>query len=337
MPKTGRFVLRLRPLILLAALGVSIVVVAVRPAAASYPGANGKIVFATGTNDLWSVRSDGTQLQLLTTVPSPTGLRSFVSFPRFSADASKIAVMLTEIGRTVPCDPRALNALSGICRSIVLMNADGSNQHVVYASEDIASLDLALSPDGSQVAFTMVTGCCSEQLFVIDADGKHLRLLTRQTGSTRASGATDTAPSWSPDGTSIAFESSRDQMLTGQSWSLFAVRLRSGMISRIIPSSLNNDLEPDWGPSGTKLAFVRTFGYPDYRIYTVNRDGSGEQEIVHDLSPVEGPVWSPDGNEILYAGHGGLSIVNADGSNPHLILSTPLRGYSWEPLSPSSH
>jgi Tol biopolymer transport system component len=321
--------LRLRRLLLLAALGVSIVAVAVGPAAATYSGANGRIVFSNGTNDLWSVHSDGTQLQLLTTVPSPAGLPSFLSSPRFSADASKIAVMLTESDRPVPCDPKALNALSGTCRSLVLMNADGSNQHVVYASEDIASLDLALSPDGRQIAFTMVTGCCSEQLFVINADGKHLRLLTRQNGSNRA---TDTSPSWSPDGTSIAFESSRDQALTGNPWSLFAVGLRTGMIGRIIPGSLNNDLEPDWGPSGTKLVFVRTFGYPDYRIYTVNRDGSGEQEIVHDLSPVEIPVWSPDGNQILYQGHGGLSLVNADGSNPHLILSTTLRGFSWEPL-----
>jgi Tol biopolymer transport system component len=322
--------LRLRRLLLLAALGVSTVAVAVGPAAATYPGANGRIVFSNGTKDLWSVHSDGTQLQLLTTVPSPVGLRSFVTFPRFSADASKIAVMLTELDpRPVPCDPKALNALYGTCRLLVLMNADGSNQHVVYASEDIASTDLALSPDGSQLAFTMVRSCCREQLFVIDADGKHLRLLTRQNPNNPA---TDTAPSWSPDGTSIAFESSRDQALTGNPWSLFAVSLRTGMIGRIIPGSLNNDLEPDWGPSGTKLVFLRTFGYPDYRIYTVNRDGSGEQEIVHDLSPVEIPAFSPDGTQIAYLGHGGLSLVNADGSNPHLILSTTLRGFSWEPL-----
>jgi Tol biopolymer transport system component len=315
-----------------ACLGVSVAMVAIAvaagPAAGSYPGSNGRIVFSTGTNDLWSVNADGGDRQLLTTVPSSSGGRSFVSFPSFSADGSKLAVMLNELDRPTPCDPQALNAGSGYCHSIVLMNADGSNQRIVYASEDIGSLDLALSPDGSKIAFTEVTSF-GEQLFIVDATGRPPRLLTRQN---RRKGATDTAPSWSPDGTTIAFMSSRDQALTGHSWSLFSVSLRTSQISRIIPNGTNNDLEPDWAPDGSKLVFMRTFGYPDYRIYTVDTDGSGESELLADASADARPIWSPEGNQILYLRQGQLWLVNLDGSGAHSITTGGSYGFSWQPV-----
>jgi Tol biopolymer transport system component len=325
---------RLRNLLLLAALSLVAIAVSAGPATGTYPGANGRIVFAkNATNELWSVLPDGTGLELLTTVAAPPGVSSFVSFPSFSADGSKLAVMLTEQNRPTPCDPKAFNAGSGRCGALVLMNADGSNQRVVYASEDVASLDLALSPDGSKIVFTKViakgNGSLSEHLFTIEADGKHLRLLTPQGPHEPA---TDTAPTWSPDGTMIAFQSSRDEALTGNSWSLFSVDVRTRKIGRIIPTSMDNDVQPNWSPDGSKLVFLRTFGYPDYRIYSVNRDGSGEQEILSDFTAVQGPVWSPDGSEILYQGLGGLWLVNADGSNSHQLVSAATLGYSWEPL-----
>ena len=126
----------------------SVVATAATGAKSAFPGLNGRIVFATGTNDLWSVLDDGSALELLTTVVAPPGVSSFASYPSFSADGSKIAVMLNELDRPTPCDPGGINGGSGPCRALILMNADGSNQQVVYQSEDIASLQLSLSPDG---------------------------------------------------------------------------------------------------------------------------------------------------------------------------------------------
>jgi hypothetical protein len=137
---------RFRKLLFTAALGLVAIAIGAGPAAATYPGANGRIVFTTGTNDLWSVLDDGSGLELLTTVLAPPGVSSFASYPSFSADGSKIAVMLNELDRPTPCDPGGINGGSGPCRALVLMNADGSNQQVVYQSEDIASLQLSLSP-----------------------------------------------------------------------------------------------------------------------------------------------------------------------------------------------
>jgi Tol biopolymer transport system component len=319
--------LRRLGLLVAVVFGLGIAAIGASPAAATYPGGNGRIVFASGS-DLWAMRPDGTDLQLLTTVSSPLGLPSFVSFPSFSADGSTIAVMLNESNRPFPCDPDAINAGSRICRWVVLMNADGSNQRLIYGSEDIAALDLALSPDASQIAFTKVTGNSTEQLFVVDSDGRHLRLLTRMKPNTTA---TDTAPSWSPDGTTIAFQSSRDFIPGVRSWSLFSVSLRTRRVTEILPAGTYNDLEPNWSPDGTKLVFIRTFGFGDYRIYTVNLDGSSEEEVLSGVSALI-PAWSPDGTEIAFSAGGGLWVMNADGSNPNMIFSGQAVGFSWEPL-----
>jgi hypothetical protein len=98
-------------LLLAVVLGLVIAASAAGPAAATYPGANGRIVFASG-NNLWTIRPDGLDLRLLTTVSSPLGLPSWVSFPSFSADGSKIAVMLHEPNRSTPTFTRPRIELS---------------------------------------------------------------------------------------------------------------------------------------------------------------------------------------------------------------------------------
>ena len=318
--------MRLRLAVLGAIFMAFIAAYAARPAHATYPGANGRIVFASGA-ELWSMQPDGSQLTLLTTVAPPRGTRVLASFPSFSANGSRLAVLVRELGRPAPCDPHAINAQSGVCSWVVVMNADGSGQRFVYGSEDIASLSLALSPDGSQVAFTKVTSelPAQEQLFTVDTDGRHLRLLTRMPNRLSA---TDVSPTWSPDGRTIAFASSREQAVRMQDWALFSVDTRTRRIAPVIAAGHDNDQEPNWSPDGSKLAFTRIVG-SDFRIYSVLGDGSGEHELLQGATSE--PVWSPDGNQIAYASQG-LSVADADGSNPHVIFSGSFSGFDWQPI-----
>ena len=279
--------------------------------------------------------AEGTDPQLLATFPSPPGLTSLVRGMSFSADGSRLAVMYEQFfGTGTLC-----GGFVSDCWSIFLMNGDGSDARVVYSSEDIGGGGLALSPDGSRIAFTkivdrFVPGRTKEPLFTIDANGQHLRKLTRP-GNIQ----TDADPTWSPDGKSIAFESSRDEDAY-HSWSLYIVNVRNRQVRKVLPPAARdtNDLEPDWSPDGTKLAFIRTFPYPDYRIYSVDVDGSNQHEILRDNSAPQGPVWSPNGHEILYtkdAGSHALALVDASGRDDRVLRTfsflTSVGGYDWRP------
>ena len=71
--------------------------------------------------------------------------------------------------------------------------------------------DPAYSPDGKKIAYESYncdTQGCADGIFVVDANGtEELKRLTNNLGS---SSIGDYDPTWSPDGTKIAFASNRD-------------------------------------------------------------------------------------------------------------------------------
>jgi Tol biopolymer transport system component len=294
------------------------------PASAKHPvvATNGRIAFGQFSGDLWTIRPNGSDQQLLASLPTSASFISLVRAVSFSADGSRLAVLYEQIGTNTPCTTGF-----AACWSIVLMGSDGNNQHFVYSSELIGSGALALSPDGRTVAFTLLVGD-TEPLFSIDFNGRHLRQLT-----TPGRFQVDLGPTWSPDGKSIAFQSNRD-CCADHEWGLYIVNAHNRHVRKVM-SVGGNDLEPDWSPDGSKLVFIRTFAYPDYRIYSVDVDGTRETEILRDYSTVEIPHWSPDGEKIVFlGGFGGLAglfVVDADGADATLLHSGESLGFDWRP------
>ncbi|MET0145838.1 MAG: hypothetical protein ABW328_13790, partial [Ilumatobacteraceae bacterium] len=97
-------------------------------------------------------------------------------------------------------------------RDLVIIEASGGPT-VTLTSEPGDDSDPAWSPDGTQIAFARraATESAFNELFVIAADGTGLRPLVASTFDTGSTERGDSDPSWSPDGTRIAFESARDQ------------------------------------------------------------------------------------------------------------------------------
>jgi Tol biopolymer transport system component len=291
------------------------------PASGSARGsaANGRIAFADRFQpEIWTIQSDGTNPELLATFPTSLDYSAQLRALSFSADGSRLAVLYEQVGTNTLCE----TAFS-ICWSIAMLNGDGSNQRIVYSSEQIAAGALALSPDGNKVAFTIATAD-NEPLFTIDSNGRHLRQVT-----TPAESQADVAPTWSPNGKEIAFQSDRD-CCADHTWSLYVTNVHNGHVRKVMPVG-GNDVEPDWSPDGAKLVFTRTFTYPDYAIYSVNVDGTQEQPLARDSSAAELSHWSPSGDKVLYEDNNGLTIADADGGNHQVIHSGGLLAFDWRP------
>ncbi|HVU11669.1 MAG TPA: hypothetical protein VHD90_10335 [Phototrophicaceae bacterium] len=92
-------------------------------------------------------------------------------------------------------------------------------------------------------------------------------------------------------------------------------------------------------PSG-EIAFASNRS-GTYQIYLMNADGSNVRQLTHEKVGAIEPIWSPDGQKLLYAKGGSLIsdlvVINADGSHPLQLAANVLTVYQyvWSPDSQS--
>ncbi len=100
------------------------------------------------------------------------------------------------------------------------------------------------------------------------------------------------APALSPDGTKIAFVS------TKSGYPDIWVMNSDGCGLMNLTNSSVRESSPSWSPDGTKIAFhgEELSGTGWSTIYTMNADGSGRESLATGFWP----HWSPDGNNIAF-------------------------------------
>jgi Tol biopolymer transport system component/plastocyanin len=275
-----------------------------------------------GNGDIYVVNADGTGLRRL------TNSQNWGSWgPSWSPDGKRIA-FVSELHKTVG-EPR--NPFSE--PRIYVMNADGSG--ITKLTQDWWGEDQspAWSPDGGRIAFAR--GECLESdatapqrrctviangaIYVMNADGSAVtRLVDGYT------------PSWSPDGSKIAFVKSS---------AVYVMNDDGSGVTRLTTTPAFT-WRPAWSPDGTRIAFA---GGPDEStksdLYVINSDGSGLRRLT--LSGGESPSWSPDGSKIVYVGVvpcpwyipgcNGIFVTNADGSSPATYLGLEGNSPAWYP------
>jgi Tol biopolymer transport system component len=293
------------------------------PVAATVPGGNGRIVFASnagGQLDVYVVNADGTGRTNLTSSPGVD------QDPAWSPDGTRIAFSSNREGNS----------------DVYVMNADGSN--VVKLTDSLLDdTDPAWSPDGTRIAFVSTRsqnageiGESSEEIWVMGADGSDLVRLTANT-------VIDDDPAWSPDGRRIAWM--RWSGSTGMDiWAMNA----DGTGPVRLTTAGGDDERPSWSPDGSRIVFssqreggTGSRGGGTGRLYTMDPDGGNQVALTAAIVDRD-PSVSPDGERLVFASsrEGGdteLYAIAADGAGGAVRLTSDDSNDvepDWQPAPP---
>jgi TolB protein len=201
-------------------------------------------------------------------------------------------------------------------------------------------------------------------IYVVNADGTARTRLTSDP-------AEEFSPTWSPDGTKIAFSrftsghfqifvmnadgtaatqlTFGDRPATGAAWSpdgrriaftrcasscdIYVMNADGGSVRRLTFGDPPGDEAPSWSPDGRSIAFADIGG-----IFTIGAGGGAWSRMTEGPADDANPAWSPSGSEIAFDGsrglfNGDIYVVSATGKGMHQLTdSAPLDSHpSWSP------
>ena len=242
------------------------------------------------------------------------------------------------------------------CDQIFIMNADGSDQHMVstgkgrttcsffypdgkkilYASTHLASPECPPRPDFSKgYVWAVYSGY---DIFTANPDGSNLKQLTRTSGY-------DAEATISLDGKRITFTSMRNGDLD-----IYTMDA-DGKNVKQLTHELGYDGGPFWSYDGKKIVYRAEHPktpeeIADYKalyaqglirpgnleIWVMNADGSNKHQVTHNGAANFAPFFLPDGKRIIFAsnmadpksGRGfDLYLINEDGTGLERITYYP--------------
>jgi Tol biopolymer transport system component/tetratricopeptide (TPR) repeat protein len=204
---------------------------------------------------------------------------------------------------------------------------DVSTSGTIEMNQDHTLTAIALNQYTSDKIVFSSSRSGNSDIWIMDEDGSNQLQLTFSTDI-------EFLPTFSPDGTKIAF-------INGSEKQLIVMNIDGTNQIPIYTSTAYQIAYPAWSPDGSKISF-RQGPYNYYDMWVINSDGSNPQNITNDGMHNGRSSWSPDGSKIVhdkrsyahYSYSVEIWITNSDGSNKKQLTSGGWCGYTCENASP---
>jgi len=214
--------------------------------------------------------------------------------------------------------------ISGREGSLNLFTVDiNSREYTQYSFGDERVQSPFWSPDGKYFAFSK--GVFTDNSYYLDQI--FLADIQSHTAEQITSSDQNIGPSWSPEGDSIAFLSSRDG-----SWALYTMDLWGSHVTKHT-NGLGFIDQPFWSPAGNHVILTDRINIAaDTEIICIELGTYGYKNLTDNEFSDFDPAWSPNGEVIAFVSDRNtvtkIYLMNLDGSNQSRLTASS----GWEYL-----
>jgi Tol biopolymer transport system component len=313
---------------------VAVLALVALPAATAqaWPGLNGYMVY--GSNRTGSAFSDDIYVSPLD-VETPTQLtfrRADDGQPAWSPDGRRLAFKTAQFGSN----------------QLAVINADGTGERLLTRTFRFSEGQPAWSPDATKLLYRRTPEnplVQSGDTWVLDVEASAKDPTQPITHAVLLRTGDERYPSYSPDGTQIAFRGDLDLAEPSGDEEIYVMNA-DGTDVRQLTSNADFDSAPSWSPDGRLILFERapagTFTpgveAQEKDVYVMRADGTDVRRLTDSPGLDEGPEFSPDGTRIAFSsardGQQEIYVMDADGTNPRRLTDNPARDESpdWQAL-----